>query len=635
LQYRFPLDTWITQSVTDSFYNVDVENTVQRTGSDATVRPDASPESGYDWGYIVNIARKRKRNLIVANVIAVIAVVAAVPTPLLMPLLVDEVLLDQPGFLVNLMNQLMPVSWHGPMLYIGLVLLATVLLRFTSIWLNVLQTREFTLISKDMTYRMRRDLLAHLERVSMAEYETLGSGAVSSRFVTDINSIDEFVGQSVSKLLVAVLSLIGVTIILLWIHWPLALFILFMNPLVVFFTVALGNKVKVLKERENTAFELFQQSLTETLNAIQQIRASNREHHYIRGVVDKARGIKTHSASFSWKSDAANRFSFGIFIIGFDVFRAISMLMVVFSDLTIGQMLAVFSYLWFMMAPVQEVLNIQYAYYGAKAALGRINELLTLRQEPRYPHLRNPFLGVNTVAIHVEDVSFAYVLGEPVLKHVNLKIQRGEKVALVGASGGGKSTLVQVILGMYPIQIGHLHFDGVSITEIGLDVVRDNVATVLQHPAMLNDTVRANLTLGRHATDEKLWDVLGVAQLRTVVESMPDRLDTIIGRDGVRLSGGQQQRLAIARMILSDPKVVILDEATSALDNETEAALHSALGRYLEGRTTLIIAHRLSAVKQANRVYVFEDGHIIEQGSHEQLMNADGLYHKLYSRTAQ
>ncbi len=580
------------------------------------------------------MTRERKRNLTVANIIAVIAVVAAVPTPLLMPLMVDEVLLDQPGFLVGLMNTIMPASWQGPMLYIGLILLATVLLRFTSIWLNVLQTREFTLISKDVTYRIRRNLLAHLERVSMAEYETLGSGAVSSRFVTDINSIDDFVGQSVSKLLVAILSLIGVTIILLWMHWPLALFILFMNPLVVFFTVTLGHKVKVLKEKENTAFELFQQSLTETLNAIQQIRASNREHHYLRTVAGKARAIKTHSATFSWKSDAANRFSFGVFLIGFDVFRAISMLMVVFSDLSIGQMLAVFSYLWFMMAPVQEILNIQYAYFGAKAALDRINELLSLHQEPHYPHTQNPFLGTNTVAIRIEDVSFAYVPGEPVLKHVNLEIGRGEKIALVGASGGGKSTLVQVILGMYPLQNGHLYFDGVPITEIGLDIVRDNIATVLQQPAMLNDTVRANLTLGRDTSDEKLWEVLTIAQLKHVVESMPDVLDTMIGRDGVRLSGGQQQRLAIARMILSDPKVVILDEATSALDNETEAHLQDALGEYLKGRTTLIIAHRLSAIRQADRVYVFEDGHIIEQGSHAELMDAEGLYHKLYSHTA-
>ncbi len=596
-------------------------------------QPDQRDNARYDWPYVMNVARERKRELVIANAVAVIAVTVSVPIPLLMPLLVDEVLLGQPGALVAAMNRITPGAWQGPMLYIGLILLATVFLRLVSIWLNVWQTREFTLISKEVTYRMRRDLLQHLQRVSMSEYETLGSGAVSSRFVTDVNAVDEFVGQSVSKLLVAVLSLLGVTVILLWMHWPLALFILFMNPLVVYFTVALGNTVEALKKNENSAFEVFQQSLTETLNAIGQIRAANREQHYIRNVIDRARGIKTRSAAFSWKSDAASRFSFGVFLIGFDVFRAISMLMVVFSDLTVGQMLAVFAYLWFMMAPVQEVLNIQYAFYGAKAAMRRINQLLDLRLEPLYPHRKNPFLDKTTVSIKVEDVNFAYVHGEPVLKGVNLDIARGEKVALVGASGGGKSTLVQVILGMYPAQSGNLYFDGVSITEIGLDVVRDNVATVLQHPAMLNDTVRANLTLGRETSDTRLWTALDVAQLKAVVGAMPDGLDTVIGRDGVRLSGGQQQRLAIARMILSEPKVVILDEATSALDNDTEALLHEALGNYLQGRTTIIIAHRLSAVKQADRVYVFEDGHIIEQGSHEALMKANGLYHKLYSQT--
>jgi ATP-binding cassette subfamily C protein len=201
----------------------------------------------------------------------------------------------------------------------------------------------------------------------------------------------------------------------------------------------------------------------------------------------------------------------------------------------------------------------------------------------------------------------------------------------VGASGGGKSTLVQVILGLYPPQSGMVYFDEVPVTDIGLDVVRDNVATVLQHPAMLNDTVRANLTLGRDYPDDELWRALEVAQLSEVVAQLPKQFDTIIGRQGLRLSGGQQQRLAVARMVLSDPKVVILDEATSALDNEIESRLHAALNTYLEQRTTLIIAHRLSAVRQADRVYVFEDGHIIEQGSHDELMAGDGLYRKLYS----
>jgi len=598
------------------------------------------PAQGYSWRYIIDTALEHRRTLLLANMVAVLAVLASVPLPLLFPLMVDEVLLQKPGTLVAAMDALFPAAWHGPVLYIMVILLVTVVLRLLYLALSVWQVRQFTVVAKEVTYRMRRALLLRLQRVSMAEYETLGSGGVASRFVTDMNALDDFIGESVSKALISALTLIGITVVLLWMHWQLALFILFMNPLVIYFTVLLGKRVKVLKRHENSAFELFQQALTETLDSIQQIRASNREAHYIREVIGKAHAIRNHSAAYSWKSDAAARLSMGVFLFGFDVFRAISMLMVVFSDLSIGEMMAVFGYLWFMMAPVQELLNIQYKFYAAKAALERINGLLKLAQEPDYPHLANPFEGQRTVGVRVQDVSFSYGGkrdGTLVLDHVNLRIEPGEKVALVGASGGGKSTLVQVILGMYAPQSGALYFiDGegreVPVSEIGLDVVRANVATVLQHPAMFNDTVRMNLTLGREFSDAQLWQALEVAQLREVVEAMPKGLDTVVGRQGVRLSGGQRQRLAIARMVLSDPKVVILDEATSALDAETEARLHAALHEFLAGRTTLIIAHRLSAVKQAERVYVFDGGRIIEEGRHEELIRGDGLYSRLYGR---
>ena len=168
------------------------------------------------------------------------------------------------------------------------------------------------------------------------------------------------------------------------------------------------------------------------------------------------------------------------------------------------------------------------------------------------------------------------------------------------------------------------------VTQIGLDVVRDHVATVLQHPALFNDSVRNNLTLGRPAAEDRLWHALDVAQLSDVIRGLADGLDTRVGRDGIRLSGGQRQRLAVARMVLSDPKIVILDEATSALDTTTEQRLHLALQAFLRGRTTLIIAHRLSAVRQADRALVFEDGRIVEEGSHEDLLRKDGLYASLY-----
>jgi len=597
----------------------------------AETTPTTLP-AAYDWPYVIGIVKRHRRALIAAHAVALLSALASVPIPLLMPLLVDEVLLHRPGRMIEGVNALFPAAWHGPVLYIGVVLLATLLLRLAALGLGVWQTRNFTLIAKNVTYRIRQALLLRLQRIALSEYETLGSGAVTSHFVTDVNAIDEFIGATVGKFVVAVLSLVGAAAILLWMHWQLALFILLLNPVVVYFTMVLGKRVKTLKKRENAAVELFQQALAETLDAIQQIRAVNRERHYLSRVIDRARGIQTHAAAFSWKSDAASRLSFVIFLVGFDTFRAGAMLMVVFSNLTIGEMMAVFGYLWFMMSPVQEILNIQYAYYGAQAALGRINRLLTLREEPRYPALRNPFAGKSTVGVRVEEVCFAYGDEPPVLNHVTLDIRPGEKVALVGASGGGKSTLVQVILGMYPARSGSLYFDGVPVTQIGLEVVREHVATVLQHPALFNDTVRMNLTLGREFPDEALWRVLEVAQLREAVEAMADGLDTLIGRQGVRLSGGQRQRLAIARMALSNPKVVILDEATSALDAETEARLHHALNHFLAGRTTLIIAHRLSAVKQADRAYVFEDGHIIEEGAHAELMQGDTLYRRLYGK---
>jgi len=600
------------------------------------------PAGGYNWKYIINIAREHKRVLLVANIVAILSVLASIPIPLLFPLLVDEVLLKQPGVLMAWMDGLFPAEWTGPTLYILFILLITVLLRVAALVMSIWQVREFTLIAKDITFRIRASLLGRLKRISMAEYETLGSGAVASHFVTDLNAIDEFIGQSIAKSIISALTVVGISIVLLWMHWQLALFILLMNPLVIYFTMVLGKRVKHLKKHENAAFEIFQQALTETLDAIQQIRASNREGFYLRDVIKKAENIKTHSAAFSWRSDAASRFSFGVFLLGFDVFRAITMLMVVFSDLSVGQMMAVFGYLWFMMGPVQELLNIQYSFFGAKAALTRINRLLKLELEPRYPHTHNPFAGKKTVGLRVEDLCFRYsaensVEGDDgerpqVLNHVNLNVRPGEKVALVGASGGGKSTLVQVVLGMYAPQKGMLYFDDVPVSEIGLDVVRENVATVLQHPAMFNDTVRMNLSLGLEFTDEQLWQALDVAQLREVVASTPAKLDTIVGTQGIRLSGGQRQRLAIARMVLSDPKVVILDEATSALDTQTEAKLHKALHAFLENRTTLIIAHRLSAVKQADRVYVFDDGQIIEEGQHEELLQNDGLYARLYGK---
>jgi ATP-binding cassette subfamily C protein len=583
------------------------------------------------WQAIYAEIRMHRSRLAQAHFIALLAVMAAVPVPLLLPLMVDEVLLHHPAAFVAHIAAWTPAAWHGPVLFIGAALLLTVVLRLASILLHVWQGRTFSLLAKEVVYRIRVQMLNRLSKIALSEFETVGAGRVTSHFVIDLNAIDSFLGASISGLVVSVLTLIGVAAVLFWMHWQLALFILLLNPLVILFSTRLGKRVKDLKKNENRAFEVFQDALAETLDALTQIRAMNREKHYLARVSERAADIRRHAAAFAWKSDAMSRISFFVFLAGFDVFRMLAMLMVVYSTLSIGEMLAVFGYLWFMMTPVQELVNMQYSWFAANAALGRINALLGLKDEPAHAAQRDPFAGRVTVGIALEHVSFSYEEnGESVLDDVSLTVAPGEKVALVGASGGGKSTLVQALLGLYPVKSGRIVYGDAPVTEIGWETVREHVGVVLQHPVLFNDSVRANLTLGRDADDATLWQALEIAQMKDVIAALPHALDTMVGRQGVRLSGGQRQRLAIARMIVAQPSIVILDEATSALDSATEHQLHQAMHAFLAGRTTLIIAHRLSAVREADRILVFENGRVVEEGGHDELIDRDGLYRKLY-----
>jgi ATP-binding cassette subfamily C protein len=575
--------------------------------------------------------QQHPRRLFWGQMLALTGALMAVPVPLLMPLLVDEVLLHQPATLTQLVGVVVPDVWMGAVAVVVVVAFVTIMLRLGSLLMGVATTRLFVSLSKSVTLTVRERLLDKLGRISMQVYETLGPGQVTARLLTDVETVDKFLGETVAKVLVAILSVIGVAGVLLWMHWQLALIILLLNPFVIGVTMMLGKKVKAWKQRENGAFEALSQSVSETLEVMQQLRATNADKRFLAKAKVAAEEVRAAATASGWKSDALSRFSFGVFLFGFEVFRAVAILTVLFSDLSIGEMIAVFGYLWFMMGPVQELLSVQVSFYGAKAALGRINQLLAAEEEPTYVVTQHPFVAKPTLGITLDNVSFAYGEGAPILDRVSLDIKAGEQVALVGVSGAGKSTLVQLLLGLYAPTQGDLRFGGVSVADIGFEQVRTHIGVVLQQPMLFNDSVRHNLTLGEAVADDALWQVLSIAQLADFVRDMPQGLDTMLGRNGVRLSGGQRQRLAIARMILAQPSIVILDEATSMLDTHTEALLHEAMRDFLKDRTTLIIAHRLSAVKEADRVLVFDAGQIIEQGSHAELVKLDGgVYQRLY-----
>ncbi|CAE6906372.1 ABC transporter, ATP-binding protein [Vibrio owensii] len=580
--------------------------------------------------WLITQVKKHKSKLILANLIAVLATLISVPIPLLMPLMVDEVLLDKPASGLAAMNAVLPEAWHTPTGYIFFTLFLVVLMRAGSQAFNILQSRQFTLVSKTITFEMRSKMIDKLGRISIRQYETKGSGGINAHLITDIETIDKFIGSTLAKFIISFLTVIGTAIVLLWLDWRLGLFILLVNPIVIYFSRKLGSMVKHLKRKENHSFEIFQNRLVETLDGIYQLRAANKEREFLQQLKGSADQVRIDADKYAWQSEAAGRVSFLLFLIGFELFRAVAMLMVMFSDLTIGQIFAVFGYLWFMLSPVQELLGIQFSWYSAKAALKRINDLLELEEEHRPVSKVNPFKENREVDVKIEHVDFSYNNENKVLDDLSLHIPAGKKVALVGASGGGKSTLIQLLIGVYRQNAGSIRFNDELTDDISFEVIRDKIAVVLQQPILFNDSLRHNLTLGGDFDEMSLWRALEVAQLQDVISQLSHGLDTQIGRNGIRLSGGQRQRLAIARMVLSNPQFVILDEATSALDTATEAALHKALTEFLRGRTTLIVAHRLSAVKQADLIYVLEDGRVTQTGTHGELVEQEGLYQTLY-----
>jgi len=565
-----------------------------------------------------------KRSVILGNVLALLSTLLIVTIPLFIPLLVDELLLGQEhGFIAWISENIFTSDTKG---YVLFILILIIFLRVASAILSIMQSKIFTIISKNITYKMRQSLLKHLKHVSLKEYEMMRVGAVTSKLVTDVETIDGFVSSTISKLIIASFVLLFSAIVLFWIHWQLAVFILVTNPIVVFFTAKLARNIGKLKKDENRAVELFQSALTETLELFHQIRAANKEEYFFGKSEVKAKELKEHAITYGYKSEAAMKYSYLVFLSGYEVFRAVSILAVAYSDLSVGLMLAIFSYLWVMVTPTQDIINFQYALATAKAACSRINSIYAMEQEPQMQEQNNPFDSHHAVDIDVQNLSFSYQKGKDILTNINMHIEKGSKVAIVGASGSGKTTLANILVGFYPLDEGEIVYGGVSNMSLKLSTIRENIHLILQHPKLFNDTMLFNLTLGKAYSEDVVQKALNIAQLTDVIERLDLGLDTLVGKDGIKLSGGQRQRVAIARMILSDPKVVIFDESTSALDVHTEVRLFDALQDFLSQKTVITIAHRLSTIKSAQFIYVLEDGRVVDSGTPKALLAKDESY---------
>jgi ATP-binding cassette subfamily C protein len=570
---------------------------------------------------IFNLILDKKPSLIYGQIVTLIAIIISIPVPLMLPVMVDEILLDKPSYFVNTINYF--IGETTALYYIILVTFAVVFLRFTYYLLNVVITKNFTKISKYVTFMIRQRLINHLKITSMNEYETLGSGAITANLITDVNTLDTFIISSVSKFITSILTLVAVGVVMIMIDPILGILILIIQPLILLLSKQMSKKVGVLKKEENEAIEKFQDSVGETLELYGQIKASNKEDYFFTNAVTHAKDIQTTSNEYSFKSVAYERLSYTIFLIMFELLRASGLILVAYSDLSIGMMFAMFGYIWFIMTPVQDILSMQYSYASAMSALTRINKVLTLNTELS----GDKTLNSDNIDISLKNLNFSYSKDKEILKNISLDIKSNSKIALIGASGSGKTTLAQVISGFYEKNSGSLTYNNIDIKDLDKKSLRERVFLVLQMPILFNSTLRFNITMGdERINDQQIYKALEIAQLTDMIDSMSNGLDTIVGHHGIRLSGGQRQRLSIARMIIASPSVVIFDESTSALDVHTETKLHTAIASLLKNKTVITIAHRLSTVKNSDIIYVLDAGEIVQRGTHEELEDEEGHY---------
>jgi ABC-type multidrug transport system fused ATPase/permease subunit len=479
---------------------------------------------------------------------------------------------------------------------------------------------------------MRKDVEAHVMRLPIRYFDSTKTGVLISRIMTDAEGIRNLVGTGIVQLTGSMVSALIALAILFYLNWELtAVTILILGTFGGGMAMAFKRLRPLFRVRGEINAEVTGR-LAESIGGVRIVKAYTAEkreevvfakgaHRLFRNVAQTMTGVSAVGAS----SSLVVGFSLiAMMLIGGRAIRAGSM--------TVGDLVEYLSFTALMAMPVVQLANIGTQFSEAFAGLDRIRELRRMATEDQEDAGLAP-LGEVRGEVEFEDVTFEYTAGVPVLKHVSFFAAAGSTTALVGSSGSGKSTLISLVMAFNRPQQGRVHVDGRDLATVPLRDYRGHLGVVLQDNFLFDGTIAENIAYARpHARREDIKAVSRVAHCDEFIESFEQQYDTVVGERGVRLSGGQRQRVAIARAILADPRILILDEATSSLDSESEAMIQDGLRSLRAGRTTFVIAHRLSTIRSADQILVLEGGEIVERGTHEDLLAANGRYRQLYDK---
>lgn len=478
----------------------------------------------------------------------------------------------------------------------------------------------------------RQFIYAHMQRLSLRFYHDKQVGHLMSNLVNDTELFEQLIAHAVPDLVVNAITFVAVTCVLFALNWKLALLSTIPIPLVILSLRVIARYVRpAFRARQRQLGEL-NALLNDNLSGIREIKAFTREHH-------EARRIHQQIENYRMSLLKALRLmaTFQPFV---DFTSSIGLLIVIFfggqlvlrGTLQVPDLVAFFLYLDMFYGPVRSLSGAWEAIQSSLAGADRISNLLMEAQEPQNAAGSVPINGRARGDVSLHGAHFEYIKGVPVLANVSLDIPAQSAVALVGPTGVGKSTLVSLIPRFYDVTGGSVTLDGRDIREYTLESLRQQISIVLQDVFLFYGTVRENILFGKtDATEEEVIAASKAANAHQFITQLTDGYDTLIGERGVKLSGGQKQRLSIARAILKDAPILILDEATSSVDTETELLIQEAIEHLMKGRTTIVIAHRLSTVRNADKIVVLEDRAIREMGTHEELLQVNGLYRRLYS----
>ncbi|WP_066381435.1 ABC transporter ATP-binding protein [Anabaena sp. CA = ATCC 33047] len=483
-----------------------------------------------------------------------------------------------------------------------------------------------------VAFYLRKQVYAHLQKLDLSYFETAKAGDLSYRLTEDIDRIGEVVKKLFHDFLPCVLQLIAIPIYMIYLNWQLTLATVIVAPLMGVLIGWFGERLRKYSLKSQNRVSDLSAILTEVFSGIRLVRAFAAENYEI------ARFSHEAERSFQAKYSAERLKAVQIPIIGF--LEAVSALCLILvgawqiqqKNLTVGEFFSYLAAAGLLIDPIGHVTNNYNEFKQGEASVDRIFELMAM--QPTVTEKPN-VISLPQVQGKVEyhQVTFAYQPGEPVLKDISLLAMPGEAIALVGASGAGKTTFVNLLPRFYDPSKGQILIDGVNIRDVSLESLRRQIGIVPQETIMFSGTVAQNIAFGQEFYDlNAVAEAAKIANAHQFISQLPEGYQTWVGERGVNLSGGQRQRIAIARAVLLNPQILILDEATSALDSESEALVQEALERLMQQRTVFIIAHRLSTVRKCDRILVLERGQIVESGTHEELLALERRYAKFYTQ---